>query len=246
MFKLSVNGACKQIVENAVMHETARRVYTAIRTITNGRLTQLGEVAAYVGVSSQVFKNWESRGVSKLGRLELHRKLDINPEWISTGTGEMLLPSTGSANTTPGPDVKGKGNYPVISSVAAGDWAELCDNFQPGDADEWGFSHHNLGPCGYMLRVSGKSMTNTESGARYSFPEGMLLHINPDQDPLPGKFVVVRREREKEATFKRLVSIDGELFLEAINPEWPNRYLKMMPGDVFCGVVVDASFGHLP
>lgn len=150
------------------------------------------------------------------------------------------------ANTSPGPDIKGKGTYPVISSVAAGEWTALCDNFHPGDADDWGFSHHDLGRCGYMLRVSGKSMTNTESGARYSFPEGMLLHINPDMDSMPGKFVVVRREAEKEATFKRLTLVDGELYLEAINPDWPNRYLKLMPGDVFCGVVVDASFGSLP
>lgn len=150
------------------------------------------------------------------------------------------------ANTEPAPNIKGKGHYPVVSSVQAGDWTELCDNFHPGDAEDWGFSPHDLGRCGYMLRVTGPSMTNTENGARYSFPQGMLLHINPDLEALPGKFVVVRRESEKEATFKRLVMVDGELYLEAINPDWPNRYLKLRPGDVFCGVVVDASFGKLP
>lgn len=150
------------------------------------------------------------------------------------------------SNTSPGPAIKGRGRYPVVSDVQAGEWTDLCDNFQPGDAESWGFSPHDLGSCGYMLRVVGKSMTNTESGARYSFPEGMLLHINPDLEPLPGKFVVVRREADKRATFKRLVTVDGELYLEAINPDWPNRYLKLQPGDAWCGVVVDASFGNLP
>jgi SOS-response transcriptional repressor LexA len=74
----------------------------------------------------------------------------------------------------------------------------------------------------------------------------MLLQVSPDLDPVPGQFVIVRREQEKEAVFKRYVVLDGEPYLEAINPDWPTHYLKMQEGDVFCGVVVDASFGNLP
>lgn len=85
----------------------------------------------------------------------------------------------------------------------------------------------------------------TNPGADISFPEGMLLHVNPDEEALPGRFVVVRRETEKAATFKKLTMVDGEPYLEAINPNWPNRYLKLKPGDVICGVVVDASYGRL-
>lgn len=150
-----------------------------------------------------------------------------------------------SPNVEPGPNIKGKGRYPLISWVQAGDWTELCDNFQPGDADEWPVSHHNLGECGYFLRVKGQSMT-APSGSRLSFPEGMLLHVRPESDALPGQFVIVRRTAEKEATFKRLSLVDGELFLEAINPEWPKRYLPLKEGDVICGLVVDASLGNLP
>lgn len=145
------------------------------------------------------------------------------------------------SNTEPGPAVKSKSTYPVISMVQAGEWTELCDNFQPGDADDWRPSHKNLGRHGYMLRVVGKSMTGGE-GAPYSFPEGMLLHVNPDLQPTPGQFVVVRRESEKQATFKRYVLVDGEHYLEALNPNWPNRYLKLQDGDQFCGVVVHAGF----
>ena len=70
--------------------------------------------------------------------------------------------------------------------------------------------------------------------------------MNPDIEPVPGKFVIVRRSTEGMATFKKLSLVDGELFLEAINPDWPRRYLRLKEGDVFCGVVVDASFGNLP
>lgn len=147
-------------------------------------------------------------------------------------------------NIEPGPDIRGKGKYPLISFVQAGDWTSLCDNFHPGDAESYEVTHHNLGECGFVLRVKGDSMK--APGERYSFPPGMLLFVNPDKDPVAGQFVIVRREREQEATFKKLTMVDGELFLEAINPDWPRRYLKLEDGDHFCGVVVDASFGNLP
>lgn len=161
--------------------------------------------------------------------------------WLVTGKGEKLAAPT---NVIDGPEPKG--TYPLISEVIAGDWAELCDNFQPGDAEAWLPSTKNLGRCGYMLRVYGKSMENP--GGRYSFPDGMILHVNPDLEPMPGQFVIVRRESTKEATFKRYVLIEGKPFLEAINPDWPRelKYLALHPGDVWCGVVVDASIGGLP
>lgn len=164
---------------------------------------------------------------------ELVDKLDLEPGYFEKGGHE-------SSNTEPGPDIKSQGAYPVISFVQAGEWTDLCDNFQPGDADDWRHSHKNLGKCGYMLRVMGKSMTSAEGAL--SFPEGMLLHVNPQMDPTAGQFVIVRRESENQATFKKLVMVDGELYLEALNPDWPNRYLKLQDGDHFCGVVVHAGF----
>ena len=204
------------------------------------------ELSKKTGIPQSTISTAERIGGGSAETVTYAQACGVAPNWLANGEGNMEVVPRLSANTTPGPEIKGNGNYPVVSSVQAGDWTELCDNFQPGDAEEYGHSHHDLGQCGYMLRVTGKSMTNTESGARYSFPEGMLLHINPHLEALPGKFVVVRREEEKAATFKRLVMVDGEMYLEAINPDWPNRYLKLKSGDVFCGVVVDASFGHLP
>ena len=165
-------------------------------------------------------------------------------EVLAAGRWDPDSSTPDPANIEPGPDIRGKGEYPLISFVQAGDWTSLCDNFHPGDAESRHTTHHNLGKCGFVLRVNGDSMT--APGARHSFPHGMLLFVNPDKDPVAGQFVIVRREREKEATFKKLTMVDGELFLEAINPEWPKRYLKLEEGDHFCGVVVDASFGNLP
>lgn len=150
---------------------------------------------------------------------------------------------TEQSNTSPGPDIKGV--YPLISSVQAGAWAGLCEQFQAHQAQEWLPSTKNLGECGYMLRVDGKSMENP--GGRHNFAEGMVLHVNPDLTPEPGNYVVVRRNGTQEATFKRYVLIDGAKYLEAINPDWPKdmKYLPLQPGDEWCGVVVDASLGGL-
>jgi SOS-response transcriptional repressor LexA len=118
-------------------------------------------------------------------------------------------------------------------------WADLCDNFQPDDHTVWHQCHIDLGPCGFVVTVRGPSMT-APAGAAYSFPEGMKLFVSPDAEALPGKFVIVARDNK--ATFKKLVQVDGELFLEALNPDWPERYQRLQKDDRFIGVVRHAGF----
>lgn len=73
------------------MHESTRRLYDAVSVLTGGNRTELGDVAAYVGVTSQVLKNWESRGVSKEGRLAIYAARGIDPGWLATGNGAMVV-----------------------------------------------------------------------------------------------------------------------------------------------------------
>ena len=136
--------------------------------------------------------------------------------------------------------------YPVISSVQAGEWREIVENFRQDDVNEWLPSMYDLGPNGYCLRVRGISMRDKSEGATYSFNEGLVLHVNPDLTPVPGQFVIVRREGTKEATFKRYVILDGEHYLMALSPDWPTRYLKLEPDDVSSGVVKGSTMANLP
>lgn len=204
--------------------------------------TKLSEA---LGGSRQMVTNWKSHGIPAAW----HKPIAV---YFGKTVDELLgglqtqEATQDIVNISSGPNIKGKGRYPVISDVQAGHWKEVCEQITLNGHERWGHSHHNLGPCGYMLRVEGPSMTNTESGAKHSFPEGMLLHVNPHLEAIPGRFVIVRRSIENAATFKKLVMIDGDLYLEAINPDWPKRFIKVEPGDEFCGVVVDASFGNLP
>lgn len=139
-------------------------------------------------------------------------------------------------NFEAGPDLRPR-RYPEISWVQAGMWTEIADNFVPGDALDWHYCPYDLGDRGFVLRVTGTSMTAQEESAQHSFPAGTLLFVNPDIEAMPGNFVVVRRNGN-EATFKRLSLMDGELFLEALNTRWPNRYIRVAADDVICGVVV--------
>lgn len=215
------------------MQSTVHRYLT--NTTKESRRTTLQPVADYFGVDVGAFFD-EDKARAELARLKIATIQGENSD--NTQSGNVIQ------NVTAGPDPRGP--YPLISEVQAGMWTELCDNFQPGDADERYTSAKNLGKCGYLLRVKGRSMY--APGERHSFPEGMILHVNPDLEPSPGQFVIVRREYSKEATFKRYVLIDGTPYLEAINPDWPKdeKYLKLQKGDAWCGVVVDASIGGLP
>lgn len=220
--------------------ETTGQRLKRLRTLK--KLTQ-AELARLAGLSSQssignIENDTRGFGASILKIAEI---LEVTPDYLITGIDK---PQINSSNITPGPDIKGKGKYPVISWVQAGQWTD-CQSVEAWEATEWRVSHHDLGPHGYFLRVRGESMT--APNGEYSFPSGMLLHVNPQIEAVPGRFVIAVRHATNEATFKRLVQLDGELWLEALNPNWPSRYLKFeQDRDRIVGVVVDASFGKLP
>lgn len=184
--------------------------------------------------------NWlsgETKSLKASTAMRAAEFLGVNQAWLAEGRGPKRHGRPKEAgNVTPAYSMRAR--VPLISSVQAGMWTEIIDNFPPGDAEAWVESHRDLGPHGYALRVSGDSMT-APSG-EYSFPHGMILYVNPSVEPAPGRFVVVRRNGH-EATFKRLTMVDGELYLEAINPDWPNRYIKLTQDDHICGVVVYAG-----
>lgn len=140
----------------------------------------------------------------------------------------------GEANVAAAPASMKPRRYPVISSVQAGEWAEIVDNFQPGDADSWQDSPVDLGENGFALKIEGDSMTNP-AGGRDNFPDGIYVHIHPGIEAQPGDYVVAKREQENKATFKKLVRVDGEQYLHAINPAWPKPYIKLEPGDRIIG-----------
>jgi SOS-response transcriptional repressor LexA len=215
-----INGACKHFVENGSMHESTRRLYAAVSSMTGGKVSELGDVADYVGVSTQVLKNWEYRGVSKDGRLSIYEKRGIDPNWLSTGEGPMLpgepsgLPSL--ANTSPGPDIRGR--VPLISWVQAGEWCNAADPHPPGQADRWMDCPVSHSSSTFALRVRGDSMTAPHGNSR-TYPEGCFIFVDPEKrTPDNGDRVVACLTGTDEVTFKIYKNEDGRQWLQPLNP----------------------------
>lgn len=141
----------------------------------------------------------------------------------------------GVANTGVGPDRGGR--VPLISWVQAGAFATVVDNLHPGDAEEWIETTVPVHQHTYALRVYGDWMTNPAGDP--TFPEGSIIVVEPDAigsaAEMVGRFVIVKRNGDGEATFKQLVKDGGELFLRPLNPQYP--MLKLRETDQICGVV---------
>lgn len=77
----------KHFVENVAMHETAKRLYEAALVLSRGEATKPGEVAAFFGVTQQLLKNWESRGISQRGMVSVCEQHAVDLRWLSSGEG---------------------------------------------------------------------------------------------------------------------------------------------------------------
>lgn len=117
---------------------------------------------------------------------------------------------------------------PVIGSIAAGVWCEGHGNFDPRDAEEWIDAPGPVGPNAFILRVEGISMEP-------KFLEGDKIVIDPALEALPGHFVAAKRSRDHATTLKQLKQEGNEQYLFALNPDWPERIIKMSEEWNICG-----------
>ncbi|MCW2485748.1 LexA family transcriptional regulator [Candidatus Symbiopectobacterium sp. NZEC127] len=134
-----------------------------------------------------------------------------------------------------------KGNYPVISWVSAGAWSEAIEPYHRKSIDRWYETTVDCSESSFWLDVKGDSMT---SPVGLSIPEGMVILVDPEVEPINGKLVVAKLESENEATFKKYVIDAGNKYLKPLNPQY-----SMIPINGNCriiGVVVDAKIANLP
>ena len=155
--------------------------------------------------------------------------------WLDVTHSQMPLPQPDAdANVSTARELRNA--VPLISWVQAGQWHDLVDNFEPGDAERWVVTYANVGKHAFALRVVGDSMTNPAGGP--SFPEGTIIIVDPEREAASGKFVVVRQNSDSECTFKQLVRDGGRYYLKPLNPRYP--ILEMLGDAVICGVLIQA------
>lgn len=131
---------------------------------------------------------------------------------------------SGRSNTMPGPDIQG--TAPLISWVQAGYGVSAVDNLHPGEGERIETTY-KVRRHTYALRVRGDSMEP-------KFPQGCIVIVEPEDDPIHGKFVIVRRNGD-EPTLKQYIEEGGTKFLKPVNPRYPIEVMR--EDDVFCGVV---------
>lgn len=121
-----------------------------------------------------------------------------------------------------GPYKQGK-EYPLISWVQAGAWAEAIEPYSVDEIDEWFESDTKVFGKAFWLRVEGDSMT---APTGLSIPEGTLVLIDTGREAINGSLVIAKMVDANEATFKKLIIDGGQKYLKGLNPAWPLKEIN--------------------
>lgn len=195
-----------------------------------------GEIASLCGVANSAVTQWitgESKSLRPENLYALAKATGFRAEWLAIGEGEEREVSESNVSSAAQPTKSFR--YPVVSWVAAGAWSEAVEPYPTGISDTYEFSEYDSKGPAFWLTVKGDSMT---APAGQSITEGTLILVDTEAEVAPGKLVVAKLPDSNEATFKKLVSDGGRLFLKPLNPSYPIEAV-----DEHCrivGVVVQA------
>lgn len=119
--------------------------------------------------------------------------------------------------------------YPLLTTVQAGQFADV-GAYTERDAQAWVSTARKASKNSFWLEVSGHSMT-APSGFRPSFPEGMLILVDPEVQVHSGDFCIAKMNGD-EFTFKQFVHDSGQNFLRPLNPQYPlitcNEHMRII------------------
>lgn len=196
----------------------------------NKKITQQ-QVADAIGVSKTSVIYWEKdENLPKHDSLmALARVLGVTSDYLLNGKGgssfdnniSIPLPLAGRL-------------VPVISWVQAGSWTSVESVPAGTQFDEWLPPNPKCGKNGYGLEVVGESMLP-------DFRPGDKIYVNPDFQPdelKTGDLVIVACEGDAEATFKKLILESGNVYLQPLNPHWPEQTIALIDGCKLVGKVV--------
>ncbi|HCR3455467.1 MULTISPECIES: LexA family protein [Proteus] len=116
------------------------------------------------------------------------------------------------------PSMDEKYQYPLFTKVQAGAFSTEFNSYTQKDAVSWIPTAKKASERAFWLEVEGQSMT-APPGGKPSFPEGMLILVDPEEEVEFGDFCVARLLND-EFTFKRLIREGGISYLEPLNPRY--------------------------
>lgn len=189
------------------------------------------QLAERIGVTQGGLGHWLN------GRRE--PSLDtINRILGELGMPQLVVTTTEHSNTREVAQThRASREYPLISWVAAGAWADSGDQIHPAAAEVMIESEQNAGPHGYWLEVDGESMVSLSG---FSFPPGVLILVQPEGfDLVSGKLYIAKLLSTGETTFKQYIRDAGIEYLRPLNPAF--RTLEVNDNVRIIWRVVDAK-----
>ena len=220
------------------MHETMARLYQAVKELKGieGRGVQ-SEIARLLDASPQQIKNWEGRGISNQGMIDISKMLGLSVHWLKTGQGRMQVNTLQAEVEHLAGSVKSKAQglsnitatgfhlsrVPVISWAQAGNWRDI----EHYGSDDMGYVQ-TVKPIegGFALRIHNDSM-------QPEFTDGDIIVIDPHAPQDAGSYVVAIHDNQ--AALRKLV-LDGTTpYLKPLNPQYP--MLSWDEGTRIVGVV---------
>ncbi|ENL8208940.1 LexA family transcriptional regulator [Salmonella enterica] len=198
--------------------------------IAKQRIDQLGlnqdKVAEHLGVTKGAVSHWlngrRNPSIQEIGAIFQYLGV-TDVRFNADGTFSV-------GESTEQKPVRPQFEYPFFSHVQAGMFTPEFRTFTERDAECWISTTKKASDSSFWLEVEGHSMT-APAGSRPSFPEGMLILVDPEDSVDPGDFCIARLCGD-EFTFKKLIKDSGQVFLQPLNPQFP-----IMPCNEQCRVV---------
>ena len=187
--------------------------------LARSRMRELGvtqeELAEELGMTQGGIGHWlrGSRHPSVDEIAKIFQYLGINS--VSFNHDGTFSPS-GEMSSTP---VIKQYKYPLFTSVNAGALAVEEGSYTRDDAIAMVSTTRKASDKAFWLSVSGDSMT-APSGIHPSFPDGMIILVDPAENVGPGNFCIAKMNGD-EYTFKQLIKDGSRLFLKPLNPQYP-------------------------
>ncbi|MCZ4058199.1 LexA family transcriptional regulator [Pantoea sp. LMR881] len=198
--------------------------------LAKARLSSMGmtqsELSEKLGVTQGAMGHWlngrRSPSLAEVGKIFEILGISgasINPDGTFT-IGSYTEP----------PPAKPQYDYPLFAHVQAGPFSEV-GSYTASDAKEWVATTKKASDKAFWLEVKGHSMTAPQ-GVRPSFPEGMLILVDPAETVVSGDFCVASANGDSEVTFKKYEMDGGVSYLVPLNPSY-----RILDCDHSCRVI---------
>lgn len=188
------------------------------------------DIAVHLGITKGAVSHWlNGRRQPTLQEISaIFNRLGIKDPVFNTDGTFSLQHGENPDTLPPEPQY----SYPLFTSVQAGSFSAV-GSFTEKDAAEWVSTTRKASDRAFWLTVEGHSMT-APAGSKPSFPEGMLILVDPDEDVNPGDFCVAGVFNDTEVTFKRFTWEGGKPWLEPLNP---NPRYESIPCNEACRII---------